>query len=172
MKRTTDRAAARERLGGNGSRSTGILVRSCGCAFALLLAAGSLPGCSNADQGATAVYPVKGKVTFEGEPASGAFVVFHPKSAAAPGGEGQRPSAQVKPDGSFEVTTRSQADGAPAGDYAVTVQWNKLVKQGSDATPGPNVIPPDYTKPDTTPIKVSVKQSSNELNPFEITRKK
>ncbi len=130
----------------------------------------SVPGCSS-DKVATPVYPVRGKITFDGEPASGAFVVFHPKASAAPGGE-SNPSAQVQPDGTFQLTTRTQADGAPAGDYAVTVQWNRAVKQGNDAVAGPNVIPPTYSKADTSPIKVTVNASPNDLPPFEIARKK
>jgi len=128
-------------------------------------------GCSDGSGSKSPVFPVKGSVKFEGEPAAGAFVVFHPKAPAKPGEEAARSTAQVQADGTFEVTTSSQADGAPAGDYAVTVLWTKPIKQGNDTVAGPNVIPPSYGSPDTTPLKVTIKDAPNQLEPFTITRK-
>jgi hypothetical protein len=129
----------------------------------------ALAGCS--DEGEKVpVFPVKGAVQFEGEPASGAFVAFHPKSPAKPGQEPLRSAAQVQPDGGFELTTYTQGDGAPAGEYAVTVQWTKLIKQGNDAVAGPNVIPHAYGSPDSTPLTVTIKEGPNQLEPFAITK--
>lgn len=161
---------------GPGPRRSGLVpcvLRPCRGLPALALAAAILTaGCSSGNQGEAPVFPVKGKISLDGEPAGGAFVVFHPKSPASVSDRDRRPSAQVQPDGSFELTTHSQADGAPAGEYAVTVQWNKLIKQGNDTIAGPNIIPPPYAKPDTTPLEVTIKESSNQLDPFQITRKK
>ncbi len=152
---------------GRRGRRAGLLI---GCGGVLATAA-ALAGCSGADGDAKApVFPVKGTVQFEGQPASGAFVVFHPRSASRSGGETPLSSGQVQSDGTFELTTNSQADGAPAGDYAVTVQWTKLIQQGGDAVAGPNVIPLIYSSPETTPLKVSVKDAPNQLEPFNITR--
>lgn len=140
----------------------------------VLATAAALAGCSDADADGAAkvpVFPVKGTVRFEGQPAAGAFVVFHRRSPVKPGEETPRPTGKVAPDGTFELTTKSQADGAPAGDYAVTVQWTRLIKQGGDTVAGPNVIPAIYSKPETTPLKVVVKDAPNQLDPFEITKK-
>jgi hypothetical protein len=144
-------------------------VEMVGWAAVLALVA-AFSGCSE-EGSKVPVFPVKGSVKFEGEPAAGAFVVFHPLSPAKPGETPPRPSAQVQPDGTFELTTTSQADGAPAGEYAVTVQWTKLIKQGNDTLAGPNVIPPIYAKPETTPWKVTVKDAPNQLDPYTITKK-
>jgi hypothetical protein len=140
---------------------------------AVLAVVAAFAGCSEGGAGAKApVFPVKGAVRFEGEPAAGAFVVFHPQKPAKPGEEAPpRSTGQVQPDGTFELTTNSQADGAPAGDYAVTVSWTKLITQGKDAVAGPNVIPPVYSKPETTPWKVTVKDGANQLEPYSITKK-
>ena len=127
---------------------------------ALLAVVAAFAGCSDEGSGLKVpVFPVKGSVQFEGQPASGAFVAFHPQTPAKPGEEclGRRP--QVQSDGTFEVTTASRADGAPAGEYAVTVLWTKPIKQGNDTVAGPNVIPPIYSKPETTPWKVTVKDA-------------
>ena len=64
-----------------------------------------------------------------------------------------------------------EGGGAPVGDYAVTVQWMKPVKQGKDLVPGPNVVPKAYAEPSSTPLKATVAESENALEPFAITRK-
>lgn len=125
----------------------------------------ALAGCGGGDR--VPVYPVDGKVAFKGEAPNGALIVFHP---AKESGEGTlRPSAQVKSDGSFRLTTYDGNDGAPAGDYSVTIQWYKLVTKGKDVHAGPNVIPPRYGKPETSPLKVTIGESPNDLRPFEIS---
>ncbi|MDR3619651.1 MAG: hypothetical protein P4L85_09895 [Paludisphaera borealis] len=139
--------------------------------MAALAVVAAFAGCSEGSGSKVPVFPVKGSVKFEGEPAAGAFVVFHPTAPAKSGEETPRSTAQVQPDGTFELTTLSQADGAPAGDYAVTIRWTKLIKQGNDTAAGPNVIPPIYDKPETTPWKVTVKDAPNQLDPYTITKK-
>lgn len=146
-------------------------VRAASVALILALLAGT--GCSKQD--GVPVFPVRGQVKFKGEPASGAFVVFHPVGAApdpgaSPVDEQPCPSALVKPDGSFELTTRQGGDGAPAGDYAVTLEWFKPVQRNGAPEAGPNVIPPTYGKPESTPLKVTVKAESNDLPAWEVTR--
>lgn len=130
-------------------------------------------GCSGGD-GHPPTFQVKGRVEVGGEPAAGASVIFHriggevAGEAKGEGAEVQPPMASVKTDGSFVVTTYEEGDGAPAGDYAVTVQWNKLIKKGTEAIAGPNVVPKDYAKADTTPLKVSVAAGENPEAVFKI----
>jgi len=123
-------------------------------------------GCSGGEPRAP-VFPASGKVSFAGEAPRGAFVVLHPsqKDDKTP-----LPSAEVKDDGSFTLTTYDGGDGAPAGDYAVTIQWYKLVGKGSEVKAGPNVIPPQYSKPETSPWKVSISSARNELAAHAIAR--
>jgi hypothetical protein len=52
----------------------------------------------------------------------------------------------------------------------VTVEWRKLVKQGSDVTAGPNVIPSAYAQPQSTPLKVTVGTAPNALDPIRIEK--
>ena len=93
------------------------------------------------------VHPVVGAIQFRGQPADGAFVSLHPKNAT----EGvPNPRATVAKDGSFVVSTYDGNDGAPEGDYVVTVQWYKPVRQGNDLVGGPNVLPPKYASPRTS----------------------
>lgn len=134
-----------------------------------LLAAGvlgmGLAGCTKKDD-RVQVFPVKGQVKFKGEATPGAFVVFHAKDAKGP--DAPKPTAQVKSDGAFALTSYDAGDGAPAGEYAVTVQWPKLIVTGDGAQAGPNVLPDSYAKPETTPLKVKVEAQPNDLKPFEI----
>jgi hypothetical protein len=106
---------------------------------------------------------VEGALRVGGEPAAGAFLVFHPID----GGE-ERPQAQVAPDGTFRLSTRSEGDGAPAGDYAVTVEWWKVRFEQGEAIPGANVIPPQYASPEQSPLKVTVIEGENRLEEFQI----
>lgn len=121
------------------------------------------------------VYPVSGTLKLKGEPASGAHVVFHPTTpiqlpSAKEGtpGEPVSPTAVVQPDGTFKVTSFVGGDGAPAGDYSVTVTWLKTITKNGQPEAGPNVIPPAYAKAESTPLKVTVKSESNTLEPWDI----
>ncbi len=112
------------------------------------------------------VFPTAGKVTFQGKPASGALVVLHPK-VETPENQSVRPRAYVKEDGSFELSSYESNDGAPLGDYAVVLVWPKSIK-GPDGSsgPGPNVLPPKYSRPETSPAVVKIAEGSNQLDPI------
>ena len=62
--------------------------------------------------GRKTVYPVTGKVLFEGRPAAGAVVQFHPQDKAD--SNAVAPLGQVGADGTFRLTTYAHEDGAPA----------------------------------------------------------
>jgi hypothetical protein len=113
-------------------------------------------------------HPAKGVITYQGQPVAGAFVALHPKEAAKP--EAPTPTAIVQSDGSFAVTTYDAGDGLPEGEYVVTVQWRKAVKQGGDYLPGPNLLPAKYGRPDTSDVVVRVSAGQNELPPILLKR--
>jgi hypothetical protein len=48
------------------------------------------------------------------------------------------------------------------------VQWFKPVQTDGGAGPGPNVIPATYSDPAQSPLKVTVKDSATELEPFQL----
>ena len=123
-------------------------------------------GCSEPD-GRLPVYRVAGRVSVRNEVPEGALVVLYP-TGAAPGEI--RPSAKVQQDGSFELTTYETSDGAPAGEYVATLQWNKIKKQGGDYVAGPNLVPRAYAVATTSPWKVRVAAEPNTLPPLAISR--
>ena len=135
----------------------------------LLLAAGlCLTGCGN-DPERTPVFKTTGKVTFQNQPLTGAFLVLHPKQAPANPAD-PRPSAQLKADGTFEATTFDGADGAPAGEYVVTVEYRKLIQYDGGWQPGPNVLPAKYENPATSDIFVRVAEGENQLPEIVLKR--
>jgi hypothetical protein len=114
------------------------------------------------------VFPVQGRVLFEGRPLAHAFLVFHPVNAS--GAETRCPVANAEEDGSFAPSTYDAGDGAPAGEYAVTVE---LYQPPTDdqVTPSANLLPPRYSQPSSTPFKVHIAAGENNLEPFQIRRK-
>jgi hypothetical protein len=127
-----------------------------------------LTGCT--DESRVPVYPVSGQIKVQGEVPEGAFLVFHPKSEPAEKLEVPKPAAKVKSDGSFQLTTYAQGDGAPAGNYSVTIEWYPLVKSDGEVKAGPNVIPSEYAKPESTPWTATVEKAPTEIKPVELKR--
>jgi hypothetical protein len=147
-------------------RNQGLIGRIAAGALALpvLLAA---VGCgSGQDPNRLPVFPASGKVTFQGKPAAGALVVLHPK-VSTPENQSVRPRAYVQEDGSFQLSSYESNDGAPIGDYAVVLVWPKTVKAANgEASAGPNILPPLYSRPETSPAVVKIAEGSNQLNPI------
>ena len=70
-------------------------------------------GCGSSDR--MAVSPVQGKVFYQGQPVTGAQVVFLSKDSAPAA------TAITQADGSFRLTTYEEEDGAAPGPYVVTI---------------------------------------------------
>lgn len=111
--------------------------------------------------------PVTGQVFFEGQIVFGAFVTLH-SIGGLPGDI--RPAGYVQSNGQVTFSTVQSQDGVPPGEYFATVQWNKLVKHGDDASPGPNVLPRRYLLPTTSGLKLKVEAGQTELPPLKLTR--
>ncbi|MFO0788264.1 MAG: hypothetical protein U0805_02335 [Pirellulales bacterium] len=134
---------------------------------ALLLATlgpGACCGC-NRSENHVAVHPVEGAIQFRGKPPEGAFVSLVPKDAK----QGvPNPRATVAKDGSFAVTTYDGNDGAPEGEYVLTVQWYKPVRQGDELVGGPNALPVKYASARTSDITIRVAAGDNHLPPIQL----
>jgi hypothetical protein len=113
------------------------------------------------------VYPVKGRVLVNGEPAESVTISFH--SLDDPGDELVRPWGTTDADGWFTVNTYKKDDGLPAGPYAVTAVWLPKDYQGS--TEAANKLPTDYSDTETSGIKVQITKGNNVLPPFELKKK-
>lgn len=63
--------------------------------------------------------PVSGRVLAGRQPVAGAIVTFEPKFEWKP--DVPKPRAVTEADGSFEIGTVMTGDGAPPGDYQVSI---------------------------------------------------
>jgi hypothetical protein len=133
---------------------------------AVLLLVALLGGCSKSDPLKVPVHPVSGQVTCEGRPAKGAWVVFHAKDTS---GGFPSPNAYADAQGNFTISTYSVGDGAPLGEYAVTVRWQPPVLKDGEYQQGPDLVAPRYRSPSTSTLKVRVADGANSV-PLKITR--
>ncbi len=118
-------------------------------------------GCSN---GRKPAFAVQGKAFKGSEPLAGAMVVFHPVNAAEK--DLTRPSGVVAEDGSFQLTTYDANDGAPEGEYVVTLLWQEKPKGAAGLISENKGFVPDrlkgaYSDPKTSKLKAKVEKSQN-----------
>ena len=135
--------------------------------LAILIVCALLPSCGSDE---LPLYPVRGQVFFSGKPAGNAAVVFHPVDS-----ETElvllRPRAVTDMDGYFQLRTYRIDDGAPLGDYKVTVEWTGAKtdeEERYDASPRPDLLDGRYNDPQTTSLTATVKKGENKLSPFEL----
>ena len=126
---------------------------------ALLLA--SLVGCGGPRK--AAVYPVAGTLTVEGRPAANAMIAFHSLDNA--GSSTVLPVATTGPDGAYRLMTYAVGDGAPAGEYAVTVVWPDDSEPRDECA---DVVTHDrfqgrYADPAKSPWRIAVSPGMNEV---------
>ncbi len=100
-------------------------------------------GCGTDDR--EAVYPVQGRLTYGGQPMDGAVVTFHPADTRQ--AVVRRAHGTADAQGEYRLTTYTRDDGAPMGEYVVTIYWPSPRTANSSAA-NPNdredsVLPPD-----------------------------
>ncbi len=105
--------------------------------------------------------PVKGIVTFEGKPLETGEVVFFPDS-----GE-QIAHGKIQPDGSFQLTTYEEGDGAFPGTHKVTIiserDMEGVSAEDPEASMEPSYIPTKYNMQKTSGLTAVVKEGDNEI---------
>jgi hypothetical protein len=153
-----------ESHGPNARRPVRRLLRIGFVGLALVVLA--FTGCGKEDASRVPVHPASGALSFRGQPASGAFVSLHPKGGAT--STAPSPRATVGPDGKFVLSTYDSTDGAPEGDYVLTVQWYKPVRKDGDLVGGPNVLPQKYSSVRTSDLVIKIAAGENQLQPIVI----
>jgi hypothetical protein len=125
-----------------------------------------IAGCSR--QSRLTTYPVRGKVTYRTQPVAEAMLVLHP-AVPFPAGTPQ-PIAYANAHGEFEFTTFESGDGAPQGQYVITVELREERKVGEELVrDGRNLLPAKYQSPQTSDLKCEVKSGTNELPPIVVS---
>ncbi len=92
--------------------------------------------------------PVKGTVTYKGQPLTGGTVEFEPRNA------GRNARGAIRPDGTFVLSTSKDGDGAVEDLHRVSVL----------AGPGDKVaLPGKYAQPQTSGLKADVTRDHAEF---------
>ncbi len=130
-----------------------------------LTATWAIAGASCGDQ--HNLYPVSGKVTYKGCPATGAAVFFRR--------QGSDPASEhlimgiVQEDGSFELVCGSLGKGAPPGEYDVMIEWKPATgrKKGGPLR-APDRLKGRYADPKQPRLHATVEACATNLPPFEL----
>lgn len=131
-------------------------------------------GCFGCGSG---IYPVRGKVTFEGKPLPGggaiSFVPVGNQRGKAAGGD-------IAPDGTYRLMTNRAGDGSMTGEFRVVIMQSTAHEPNStpdgvaapeiQATVAPqDIIPEIYSDHQKSPLTAKVEAKSNEIN-FDLKR--
>jgi hypothetical protein len=120
-------------------------------------------GCGKND-GRVQVVKTTGKLEWPGHRVLGLMVVLHPLAADAPKLPVQ-PTGVVQTDGTFTINCYEMSDGAPIGEYVVTIREAPL----PDTAPKTIMPPAKYLDPKFSPLRATIeKKSVNELPPLVI----
>ncbi len=135
-------------------------------------------GCGSHDkwkEGRPKTYFTSGTVTLDGTPVDGAIVTFEPVDAVT----GKPGTAVTDKNGYFEVQTFDPGDGLTEGKHKVAIRKSQLVdasgkvvtEVNSDAAlKEKHLIPPRYSETKSSKLEVDIKQETNKLEPFALTK--
>lgn len=136
----------------------------------ILLMISILPGCGQPpdDMPQAELHPFSGIVNVGGNPAKGAMLTLHPSGDSKLGMV--TPHGVADENGLFILTTYTNADGAPAGKYKVTVSWADVINPGaSEPEHGPEKLPRRYQNKDTSGLEVNIEPSMSDVPVLELT---
>lgn len=124
--------------------------------IAILMGALVATGC-----GGSGVHPVKGQLVWKdtGQPATelvGSIVTFDQAASESSA------LGQVAADGSFQLTTNQQNDGARIGEHVVLLMEIGRLPTGDGTQLAPGKIPTKYASPSTSDLRAQVKRGLNQ----------
>lgn len=138
--------------------------------LSLIVAAATLalsPGCSSSKLTPPKTVPVSGSVTYKGRPASGVRVRFHPQFDI--GKVKFIPYGETGPDGKFLVNTGAPGNGAPPGDYIVSMEMPRIEPDPRDGLESEvDQWKGAYSDPAKSDWKVTIQEGENLLEPFRV----
>ncbi len=139
------------------------------CALVLMLCLAQT-GCTKRYPNEKPVFPVKGVVHVDGAPAYMLKVAVH----SAAGESVTDPvwsSVYTNEKGEFAISTYSQNDGVPEGEYVMTFLWGELNPLSMEYG-GPDKLNDRYSDPAASKFPLSVKpDSKTDLGVIELTTK-
>jgi hypothetical protein len=108
-------------------------------------------------------------VLVDGQPAADARVVFYSTAPAGPDLKTPTPAGTTDANGEFRLESFEAGDGAPIGEYTVTIVWPE--------TPPPNFrgifeakdrLGGRYTSPESSKLTAKVEKGGGEIPPFAL----
>ncbi|MGO8747898.1 MAG: hypothetical protein ACLQNE_18135 [Thermoguttaceae bacterium] len=111
-------------------------------------------------------FPVEGMVLVRGKPAEGVQVFLHPSDPTQRG----KPRGVTDAEGRFHLRTYRDGDGAPAGEYTVTVYWpdSSDTKAAVEERLPRDRLGQRFMDPKSSPLRAAVSAAPTTLPPFEI----
>jgi hypothetical protein len=140
-------------------------VRAWFCVSLLLVAV----GCGSNEPQLQTVVPVAVDVRVQGAPAVNAIVTFHPTSDDPATALATRPRGTVGADGIARLTSYYSDDGAPEGDYLVTIVWPNAKTAREDDPPAPDRLQGRYAHPKRSKLTASVRKDAAPI-PFHLPK--
>ena len=132
----------------------------------------ALLGCSG--DGLPDMVPISGSVSYRGRPLDHGTVMFIPTRSG-----GRQASGRIESDGTYELTTQQQGDGAQYGEYKVVVhslephpgepsrmEYEALAQAGIERK---QEVPQKYTSPESSPLSVTVDANHSGTENLELT---
>jgi hypothetical protein len=104
--------------------------------------------------------PVTGKVTLDGQPLSSGYVTFVVARGRASSGE-------IRPDGTFEMSTYEPGDGAQVGTHPVVI--TPVPPDEYHSGPKPVPVPERYTRSGTSGFTFEVKPGEENYLELNLT---
>ncbi len=132
--------------------------------WTILLLSVGLTSCGDED-GRVPVYPVTGTLTINGQPAEGVSLRLF---ATDLNNSAPRPSAITKAGGKLVISTYNTGDGAPAGEYKVTVQWPTRVQAFGRVENGPDRLGGKYAEQANAPLTLTVEEGPTNVGTLDL----
>jgi len=104
----------------------------------------------------------------DGKPEEGVQVRLHPVGKLDDM-DAPRPFAGTREDGTFDLGTFTEGDGAPTGAFLVTIFWPNVPNGPEPPGDGLGGAYTNITKP---PFEVAIIEGENQLEPFQLERPK
>lgn len=126
------------------------------CSLLLVAAMLLISGCGEApDRKAT--FPVKGKITVDGQAPGSAIRIECVPVAGLDTKDPTVSGTECDPEGNFQISTYQQGDGVPPGDYVLTFTWQEFNLMSRQYT-GKDKLNGRYADPQSPAAqKISVK---------------
>lgn len=122
-----------------------------------------------------ALHPTSGVVQVSGAAVAGVEVTLNPSKATSDAVGALRPHGVTDASGKFSLTTYVANDGAPEGDWMVTLRWpntelpedvRKKIESDGDAVP--DRLEGQFSIPENSPWKVKTGASNSQIPTIDL----